>query len=379
MVDEKFFVTILRSGAVVYVIMGLSGYRKNYSDEALEKFSEGLLDRHGLEACEAAEILEGARLNSGTLTTYKPQVRQVVSELGENPEPEDVVDLIEDTDKAASTKNVMVVAMKNYYQQIDEEGKSDEIDDIAHERGVAEINFNKNKEIKEWLTEDEVNTIIDTLLPEDGEISREVAMNEKAWYFDIEYKALFCALYYTGCRVQEVLLIEKDDMYPDTNEMELYRLKKKGKGVKRDMKAVPGELIDVLQEYMDYANIDSGKIFRFTPKTAQNRMSDISDAYQFFYGEFDHAEKLTPHKLRHARVTAIANNASLEEAGQYVEHSSPEVTNSYRHISTEEQRDILPENSEDEVGDDMVETIMEKFDLDSKEEVLEKLEELDGV
>jgi len=351
--------------------MGIDSYKGSYPDDL--DVSDSLIDKHGVKACRAAETLEEGSLNEGTLTTYKPQVRQVISEFDtEFPDPEKVVDFIDSTDKSGSTKNIMVVAMKNYYKYNNEPDKEEKLDAVAKKEGVAQTDFNQDMGIKGWLTEDEVNTIIDHLLPKDGENIREIDFGQKTWIFNIEYKALFCCLYYTGCRVSEVLLLEVGDLYPDEEQMKLYRLKKKGKGVKRDMKVVPSNLIDILQDYIEYADVEDGKIFKFSPKTAQNRMADIDRAYKHAFGEFQHAEKLTPHKLRHARVTAIANNASLEEAGQYVEHSSPEVTNSYRHISTEEQRDILPENSKD----DAVEKLMKKLDVDNPEEAIEKIDEL---
>ncbi len=139
------------------------------------------------------------------------------------------------------------------------------------------------------------------------------------------------------------------------------------------MIAVPQELIDILNEYMKAKDISSGQIFPFTTRTAQNRIKDIDKAYKHAFGGFEHMDKLTPHKFRHGRITDLANNSSLEEAGQYVDHASPETTDQYRHLATEEQRDILPENN---TADPDMEMLMEKLGVDSPKQVIEAIDDM---
>lgn len=362
--------------------MSLEDFGTEYPSEALEKHSKSLLDQYGLKACEAAAKLEDANITDGTARSYKPQVRQVVSKLDdENPRPEDVLEIISESDKKSNSKNIMVVALKKYFQQIGESDKGEELHDIAKNSGVAEIDFSREMEVEEWITKDEIDRIEKHILPGEDSVHNEINGPTKSFIITLEHKALAMTLFYTASRVGEIckrfegdeaLLVS--DLYPERQQIKLYRLKKSGKGYKRDMKLVPEELFSILERYLDEYGIEKGNIFPFVKRTAQNRIQDIDQAYKFAFGDFDHMESLTPHKFRHGRVTDLANHSGLEEAGQYVEHSSTEITNAYRHLATEQQRDILPEESE---GEELEEFRQMKKELEEFREIKDMMDELE--
>lgn len=368
--------------------MSLDNFGNSHDPEAVEQFGRRMLDQYGEAACKAAVRLDQAGINKGSARTYKPQVRQVISALeNENPSPRGVVEVIADADKQGSTKNVMVVAMKKYYQQIDEYDKADELDKLSKQEQIAEIDFNRDMEVDQWITKDEVLRIEDHILPPNGTRFHELSGTGESYIITLEHKALVMALFYTGCRVGEVCKIKTGDealslkdLHPNSDQIRLYRLKKKGKGYKRDMKVVPDRLWDVLEAYTEEYNIgsiyedDDSKLFPFVKRTAQNRITEIHDAYEFVFGQFEHMDKLTPHKFRHGRITDLANHAGLEEAGQYVEHSSTDVTNAYRHLAAEQQREILPENGKPEHGKLDIDGLIQEVDgVSSKEELMEML------
>jgi integrase len=221
--------------------------------------------------------------------------------------------------------------------------------------------------------------IEENILPDESENINHLSFSDSSWVITTQHKALTMTLFYTACRVGEICKqnsedksLQVEDVYPETNDIELYRLKKKGKGYKRDMTAVPSKLIDCLLDYMERNNIEEGDLFPFTTRTAQNKIKEINEAYQYAFGEFKHMDKLTPHKFRHGRITDIANNTGLEEAGEYVDHASPETTQQYKHVSTEEQREMLPEenNTSDE---DKISELMEELGVNTVEEALKQV------
>lgn len=320
-------------------------------------------------ACEAADKLDDTSLSDGTLTTYKPQVRKVVSSLGKDPDPERVIDFIRDEKCAGSTKNVMVMAIKKYYQAIDSFGKSEKLSNLAEIKDLAK-DYSSSMKVNEWVTKDEVEKILDKLCPDSDEKTKLVQMGDKSFIATQEHKAIVATLYYTGLRVSEAIMLEVDDFYFEDNEVEVYRLKKGGDVVKRDRIHQSDEYLDVIKDYMEWHDIKSGRIFDFTTRTVENRVNDIEEVFKYAYGGFKECENLTPHKFRHGRVTAIANTSGLEAASQYVDHESIETTQAYRHITTEDQIDMLPENqdSSDDVSD-----LLEELDVESVSELKDKL------
>jgi len=353
----------------------------SYSQELVDRHGKRLLDQYGIEVCEAAGKLDHINITENTARSYKPQVRQVLSACDDlNPTPRDAADAISDADKQSGTKSLAVSAMEKYYRTIEEDERGEELRKIANDEGITDKNFNTEASISGWISKEEVVRIENELLPDKGEKINRLSFADTSWVISAEHKALLMTLFYTGCRVGEICKQDSDDVSLsvedvrfDANQIRLYRLKKGGEGYKRDVKAVPGKLIDALEDYMSLYNIEDGLIFDFTTRTAQNRIKDIDKLYKHVYGGFENTDKLTPHKFRHGRVTDIANNSSLEDAGQYVDHASPETTNQYRHLGLEEQRDILPEESE---PDGSTEELMDKLGVDSMDEAVEKIDEI---
>jgi len=353
----------------------------NYSQEQIDQYGKTLLDQYGIEACEAASILDNLDITADTASSYKPQVRQVLSEHNNvNPTPRSAAECISDADKKSSSKSLMVSAMEKYYKAIDESGKAEKLRTIAKNEGIVEKDFSVESDISGWITKEEVMQIHDDILPDKGERINRLTFSDKSWAITYEHRALVMTLYYTACRVGEICKRDSDDngltvedIDMEKNSVEVYRLKKGGRGYKRDIIAVPQDFIDIIQDYIDIKGIDSGILFDFTTRTAQNRIKDIDKAYKHVYGGYKNMDTLTPHKFRHGRITDIANNSSLEDAGQYVDHASPKTTNQYRHLGAEEQRDILPE--EDGSNDDKLSELMDKLDADSIDDALDKLDD----
>lgn len=364
-----------------------SEFGNNFTNDEIDQYGKRMLDKYGLLACEEASKLEETTLSDGSLRSYKPQVRDIVNRVGDaNPDIEDTLQAIQDCDKEGSTKSVMVSAIKKYFEAIGEVDKAENFHTQAKKSDIDSEAFSGGMEIEEWLTVDEVEMIDDYLLPDDDQKQITLGNGDNQWIVSLEHKAMFETLYFTGCRVGELSFLQVEDFNFDSNDVRVYRLKKSGNEPKRDMIAIPQEYVDTMESYMDKYDISEGDMFRYGDRTIQNRIKDLSEAYIHSYGGFEHSEKLTPHKLRHARVTAIANNSGIDKAGEFVDHSSVETTKAYRHLAVEEQRDILPEEQPDEEddveklinkltdeSDDLVETIAEKSDMsiDEAKELVE--------
>jgi len=338
--------------------MGLDNFGTAVDAQQAEEFGRGLIEKYGVEACEEAAVLDEAPISDGTATSYKPQVRQVISKLEPNPSVSNVVDAIIDSDKSSSTKNVMVMAMRKYYVEKGERDKSQSLQEQMKRNDMAEVDFSQEMQVENWITKEEVERIEEHILPAKGSRANNISGVETTYSISLEHKALLMTLFYTGCRVGEIcrqnsddVALSLDDLYWDDGEAMLYRLKKKDSGYTRDMKVLPNKLWDVLDEYLEVyepqerPDNPDGHIFPFTTRTAQNRIKDVGQCYNFMFGEFDHTDRLTPHKFRHGRVTDLANNSSLDDAGEYVEHASRDTTMKYRHTSTERQKEILPEDT----------------------------------
>jgi len=354
--------------------MGIEEYGA-IDQQAAERFGKKVVQKYGVKPCEAARRLEETNLSKGSKESYKPQVREIVKELDDlMPEPEDVVNYVSNVEKQSSTKDMMVMAMKKYYETYDEYKMGKKVMRLARESTDKELAYTGGMEVNEWLTVEEVNHIFDYILPVDGNVTRFITTADQQFVLTLEHKALFSTLYYTALRVGEATMLKVEDFYPERNEVEVYRLKKRGPDIPRDMIAVPEVYMDTIQHYIEEYEISNGEVFDYTPRTARNRIEEINDAYKYVIGDFDHTEKLTPHKLRHARVTAIANHSGIEEAGDFVNHSSVDITDAYRHIATEEQREFLPEESDD-IGEvkPEVQQLMDELDISSKDQLIEQL------
>ena len=335
--------------------------------------SANMIEKYGEEACEEAEKLEEAAVASSTLDTYKPHIRNVVSELGSIPSPEDVIEYIAGLDKATSTKNTMIAAIKKYYKACDDFGKAEKLGQLAEMEDISSEEYNNSMEVEEWITEDEVFRILDNMCPAEGETATMVQAGDAVFRSTKEHEALVGSLYYTGLRVSECILIEVNHIDFENQEMTVFRKKKGGDKLKQDKIRITQEYIDILRDYMDTCGISEGKLFDFTSRTAQNRIQEINEAYKTIYGDFEHCPKLKPHTFRHGRVTAIANSSDLEAAGNFVDHSSMDTTMAYKHTTTEDQEGILPEDEREEESDDL-EEVLEEVGAESVDELKELLD-----
>jgi len=342
---------------------------------SLKEFSSGdkEVEKYGELACECASKINNAVIADSSKKIYLGKVRMVISDLEEEiPDPGDVIEVISSKESSASTKNGYVMAMKTYYKVCDEFELAEELSQLAEMEDFSEENAGGEMHVEEWITEDEVMRILDNLCPEGTNKTKRAEFGGQVFLGNQDHRALVATLYYTGLRVSECLMIELEHLDFEDNRMIVYRKKKGGNKPKKDTIRIADEFIDILKDYIDAKDIEGGRLFDMSKKTVENRINEIEEAYKGVWRSFDNCENLTPHKFRHGRVTEIAKTSGLEAAGEFVDHESLETTMGYKHITTDDQEGILPEDNRSEDKSE-IEELLEESDAESVDDLKKEL------
>ena len=131
-----------------------------------------------------------------------------------------------------------------------------------------------------------------------------------AYERDAKTGTMMQTLYETGCRVSEFCDLKVDDFYSD----ECRIIVREGKGGKRREIPVTAALSNHLKLYLEFSNIREGRIFnsqngpRISPRRIQQLVKEISDTAGI-------SMTVTPHTLRHTRLTLLAEAGPPARAG----------------------------------------------------------------
>ena len=289
----------------------------DYDSEAIDKFSKRMLDNYGRQACEAAEEIHELSMPDSTINTYKPQIRQVLHECGDtHPDPQRTWDVILNSDKSSSTKTMMVSAMAKYYEAISEPEQTAELRDLSKSSDTKSQTENKESD---YITRDELDNLLEHILPENDTKTKTLSFRNKKWVTTLQHKALILMLYHTTCDVGEICKQSKNDeclkikdIEEESNQIRIYKDNSDVTGYKRKPVVVPQELIDALTGYVDMYTMDE-EIFDFTVRTAQNRLSDISELYEYVFGEPDNAEKITPSVISRSKSRSSSDKTQEDK------------------------------------------------------------------
>lgn len=349
---------------------------------ALDSFtSDKKVEQYGELACKCGQMIDDAVIADSSKKIYAGKVRKLISEIEEEiPDPETVISTVSDRENSPSTKNVTIMAMKTYYKTQDRFDLAEKLGQLAEMEDFSPEGFSTEMEVEEWITEDEVLQIIEELCPKGSNESRIVNLGPNQFISNQEHKALVAALYYTGLRVSECLMIEVEHIDFEGGEMKVFRSKKGGNKLKQDTIRITDEFIEIIEDYMEAKDISEGELFRFSKGTVENRINEVEDAFNKMHlNGFENCDNLTPHKFRHGRVTEIANASSLEDAGEFVDHESIDTTMGYKHTTTDNQEGILPEDqrSDDEEGSE-IDELLEEADVDSVDELKDLIGQSQG-
>jgi len=143
---------------------------------------------------------------------------------------------------------------------------------------------------------------------------------------------VLCVGYDLAMRVGEVGFLKRSGFNPDTGDIEVRRLKHKGRRNKYILR-LDDWCLDILIEYLEDSIHQGDVIFPMSVSTVQNRFNARA--------RFLKLKGYTFHCLRHSRITHIAIK-QLEEKGvvdelslsKFAGHLRVETTRMYVHLAT---------------------------------------------
>lgn len=198
----------------------------------------------------------------------------------------------------------------------------------------SKIKFNKRKpEERTWLEPDEMQALI------------KHAPNDRD-------RAIIALLVATGCRISEILNLDRSDIenatYADDG---LYEIWVKGKGDRRNQEKhrvayFPPSVMAYLETYLE------DRTDRFKPLflSGQNSRITVSRVEQIVHDVTNRAgldKRVTPHTLRHSRISDLLNNgAPMQDVQNLAGHSSVSTTvNIYGHVNEKHKREVFTKYS----------------------------------
>ena len=156
-------------------------------------------------------------------------------------------------------------------------------------------------------------------------------------YAALRDRAVFEALYSTGCRISEIVGIRWGDFDPRTGRMIV-----EGKGRKERLVILGSKALAALAELRaaavsapaaDERVFLSDRRSPLTPRFVERRMKRYLSAAGL-------PTELTPHKLRHSFATHLLNaGADLRSVQEMLGHANLATTQIYTHVSIERLRD----------------------------------------
>ncbi len=185
------------------------------------------------------------------------------------------------------------------------------------------------KDLKGYLTEDQVNRII-----------------SKAT--NLRDKLILQIMYRCGRRVSEVLMMTKDDILWDENKI-IFNILKRKRPLK-EMKPVDIETMELLKRYIDCVpiknlkkNMVDEKLF---PVTRQYVFKLVRKLGKEAGIEHVGKKKLHPHHLRHSFAvhqvrTRVKTAEDLRKLQMYMSHANIATTSHYLQFSPDELRDLV--------------------------------------
>jgi len=194
---------------------------------------------------------------------------------------------------------------------------------------MAEFASMTMKDLKGYLTEDQVNRIISKTS-------------------NLRDKLILQIMYRCGRRVSEVLMMTKDDILWDENKI-IFNILKRKRPLK-EMKPVDNETMDLLKEY-----VESPSIKNLKKNMVDDRLFPISRQYVFKLIrklgkqsgiEYVGKKRLHPHHLRHSFAvhqvrTKVKTAEDLRKLQMYMSHANIATTSHYLQFSPDELRDLV--------------------------------------
>jgi len=208
--------------------------------------------------------------------------------------------------------------------------------------------FLRLKEVPTW---EEVNrlfeAVLDRFLPEVRDleemanIKRKVRSSVKGEeigrgiYYGLREVVFFGLLFFTGCRVSELLAIRKKDVNLLRGTITIKQLKRrKGKELEREV-MIPPPVREYLKEYLiTHVKGEEGKLFEFSRQRAWQLVRELSKSVL--------ERELHPHTFRHAfAIRLLKTTKDLEKVRRLLGHSNYDTLKAYLDYTIEDMKDDL--------------------------------------
>lgn len=146
-------------------------------------------------------------------------------------------------------------------------------------------------------------------------------------------------LWATGCRLNELLMLEIKDISFQDKALYLWTLKRKKKRRYQRIVLVDDAALDLIKEYMEKYGVKKGPLFKVKDRRVEQIVYDAGVAAGIpFVGD----KMIHPHHFRHSHCVAwIRSNPTMEglrKLQQRVGHASITTTAHYLQFALEEQR-----------------------------------------
>ena len=170
-------------------------------------------------------------------------------------------------------------------------------------------------------------------------------INEPEWIPEdkimcvIDHDPVLCTAYDLALRLREVTLLRAENYNPETGEIEVYRLKKKGQPMAQILVLGGTEpkthCREVLNAYLNsIGNPRRGKLFNISDRAIQYRFKKRLQICGL------DPNKYTFHSLRHSRLTHMAIHqlrtrgyVDIVSLAKFAGHSRPDTTMLYVHLA----------------------------------------------
>ena len=204
------------------------------------------------------------------------------------------------------------------------------------------------KEVPSW---EEVNqlysAVLDRFLPgarsleEVANIKRSIQSSVngeeigKGTYYGLREVVFFGLLFYTGCRVSELLSIRKRDVNFTKKTITIKQLKRrKGKELIREV-LIPPKVEEFLREYvLKCVSGEEGRLFEFSRQRAWQLVKELTGSVL--------GRELHPHVFRHAfAIQLLKTTKDLEKVRRLLGHSNYDTLKVYLDYTIEDMKDDL--------------------------------------
>lgn len=179
----------------------------------------------------------------------------------------------------------------------------------------------QEKHLPSFLTEEEMNKLIESVLPEDEQGLRDRAILE--------------TFYSTGIRISELVALNKEDV-----DFLGGVIKVMGKGKKERLVPIGEIALSAIRSYLEKRTKDAEALFlnRFGKRMSVRGVRNVVKKYIKLMGV---KQKVSVHTLRHSFATHLLNRgADLRSVQELLGHVNLSTTQIYTHLTTERLKNI---------------------------------------